>query len=341
MGDAVPGRGLTATCRKRGKDSESAAYAVSADTPIRPRYATGGPSFSGTHFPARGFPASRCTGHADVPDEWPARPRRCSRSACDAVIDLCPCRGGRVSRWGMSSEGEQAHDRGGFEHRLRAEIEQIARDLRAEHANLQGTLEVITKSARDVVPGAEDAGITLITRGRGFASRAATSPLPKLIDDLQHRLQDGPCVQAIWQHETVLVADMTTEVRWPLFAPEAARAGARSMLAFQLYTTENTMGALNLHSTRPNAFDDTSISVGGTLATHAAIALIACQREEQFRDALASRDLIGQAKGILMHRYAIDAEQAFTLLTRRSQHTNTPVNEVAAHIVEHGPDTTT
>ncbi|MFC9839666.1 GAF domain-containing protein [Rhodococcus sp. NPDC127530] len=145
---------------------------------------------------------------------------------------------------------------GGFEHRLRAELEQIAQDLRAEHASLQGTLEVITKSARDVVPGAEDAGITRVTHGRGFQSRAATSELPELIDDLQHRLGDGPGVQAIWHHETVLVADMATEQRWPKFAPEAARLGARSMLAFQLYTTENALGALNLHSTRPDAFDD-------------------------------------------------------------------------------------
>ncbi|MDF3313043.1 GAF and ANTAR domain-containing protein [Rhodococcus sp. T2V] len=239
----------------------------------------------------------------------------------------------------MSSDEDHAAGRGGgFEHRLRAEIEQVARDLRAEHASIQGTLEVITKSARDVVPGAEDAGITLVTRGRGFQSRAATSELPQKIDELQHRLGDGPCVQAIWNHETVLVTDMTTEGRWPLFAPEAARIGARSMLAFQLYTTENTMGALNLHSSQVGAFDDDSVSIGGTLATHAAIALIASQREEQFRDALASRDIIGQAKGILMHRFSIDAEQAFAILTRQSQHTNTPLNEVALNVIEHRSD---
>ncbi|MDF3313409.1 GAF and ANTAR domain-containing protein [Rhodococcus sp. T2V] len=239
----------------------------------------------------------------------------------------------------MGSEEGPAAGRGvGFEHRLRAEIEQVARDLRAEHASIQGTLEVITKAARDVVPGAEDAGITLVARGRGFQSRAATSELPKAIDELQHRLGDGPCVQAIWNHETVLVADMTTEGRWPRFAPEAARIGARSMLAFQLYTTEHTMGALNLHSSHPGAFDNTSVSIGGTLATHAAIALIASQREEQFRDALASRDIIGQAKGILMHRFSIGAEEAFAILIRRSQHTNTPLNEVALNVIEHRSD---
>ncbi|MFC9557593.1 GAF and ANTAR domain-containing protein [Rhodococcus sp. NPDC056960] len=211
----------------------------------------------------------------------------------------------------------------------------MARDLRAEHASIQGTLDVITKAAQDVVPGTEDAGITLIVRGRSFQSRAATSELPKKIDDLQHRLRDGPCVQAIWEHETVLVRDMATERRWPRFAPEAARLGARSMLAFQLYTTEDTLGALNLHSRHPDTFDHTSISIGATLATHAAIARIASQREEQFRNALASRDLIGQAKGMLMNKYAIDAEQAFAILTQQSQHTNAPLYEVALTLVEH------
>ncbi|MGV9870458.1 GAF and ANTAR domain-containing protein [Rhodococcus koreensis] len=224
----------------------------------------------------------------------------------------------------MSSDEDHAAGRGGgFEHRLRAEIEQIARDLRAEHASIQGTLEVITKSARDVVPGAEDAGITLITRGRAFQSRAATSELPKAIDDLHHRLGDGPCVQAIWQHETVLVTDMTTEVRWPLFAPEAAGLGVRSMLAFQLYTTETTMGALNLHSSHPNAFGDDAVSVGGTLATHAVSALIASQREEHLPRCAGVSGHHRSGQGMLMQRYSIDAEQAFTILACRSQHTNT------------------
>ncbi|TQC41939.1 ANTAR domain-containing protein [Rhodococcus sp. WS4] len=92
----------------------------------------------------------------------------------------------------------------------------------------------------------------------------------------------------------------------------------------------------DLHSSQRYAFDEASISVGATLATHAAIALIASQREEQFRDALASRDLIGQAKGMLMQRYSVDAGEAFTMLTEQSQHANEPVNEVAWKIVERG-----
>jgi transcriptional regulator with GAF, ATPase, and Fis domain len=239
----------------------------------------------------------------------------------------------------LDTESRESAPGGSFERRLRTEFEQIARDMRAEHGSLQGCLEVITKSARDIVPGTEDAGVTLIARGRVLEPRAATSDMQRKIDELQHRLGEGPCVQAIWEHETVLVTDMRTEQRWPAFAPEASRIGVQSMLSFQLYTTEDTLGALNLHSSRPNAFGDTSLSIGSTLSTHAAIALIASEREEQFRNALASRDIIGQAKGMLMQRYSIDAAQAFALLTEQSQHVNQPLSEVARTLVEHGlPD---
>ncbi|QIX53810.1 GAF and ANTAR domain-containing protein (plasmid) [Rhodococcus sp. DMU1] len=221
-----------------------------------------------------------------------------------------------------------------FERRLREAIEHTAREMRNEHASLDHTLEVITRAAVDLIPGVEHAGITLVTRGTHFQSRAATSALPRRIDELQHRLQDGPCVQSIRVKETVRVDDMAHEARWPKFAPKAAELGARSMLAFRLYTTEDTLGALNLHSSHVEAFDATSISVGATLATHAAIAVIAAQREEQFRAALASRDVIGQAKGMLMERFGVDADRAFGLLCKLSQDRNEPLHEIALKLVE-------
>ncbi len=122
---------------------------------------------------------------------------------------------------------------------------------------------------------AEHADITLAVRGGRLESRAATSELPSRIDDLQQEVDDGPCLQAIWEHETVRVDDMAHEDRWPRFAPRAADAGIGSMLAFQFYTTESNLGALNLLSASPHAFDAASVSVGGSLATHAAIAVIA------------------------------------------------------------------
>lgn len=221
-----------------------------------------------------------------------------------------------------------------LERYVRAAIEAMARDMRDEHASLNGTLEVITRAAVDLVPGAEHADITLAVRGGRLESRAGTSELPSRIDELQQEVEDGPCLQAIWEHETVRVDDMDHEDRWPRFAPRAAEAGIGSMLAFQLYTTESNLGALNLLSSVRNAFDATSVSVGGTLATHAAIAVIAAEREEQFREALESRDTIGQAKGILMEKFSVDSERAFGLLRRLSQEGNVPLYEIARKLTE-------
>ncbi|MFF3181257.1 GAF and ANTAR domain-containing protein [Rhodococcus pyridinivorans] len=203
-----------------------------------------------------------------------------------------------------------------------------------EHASLAKTLDVITRAAVELVPGAEHAGITLVARGSRFESRAATSALPGRIDELQYTMRDGPCVQAIWEKETIRVDDMEHEDRWPAFASEAARLGAHSMLAVRLYTTDDTVGALNLHSSQVGAFDDDSVDIASTLATHAAFAAVAAVREEQFRAALASRDVIGQAKGVLMERFGLDAESAFEMLRRLSQERNQLVRDLAVEVVE-------
>jgi hypothetical protein len=79
------------------------------------------------------------------------------------------------------------------------------------------------------------------------------------------------------------------------------------------------MGALNLFGVEPDVFTTDSEAVGAMLATHAAIAPIADDVRLQFQSALASRDIIGQAKGMIMERFEVDAVRAFEVLTRLSQ----------------------
>ncbi|PKZ62992.1 hypothetical protein CYJ73_24260, partial [Gordonia terrae] len=100
-----------------------------------------------------------------------------------------------------------------------------------------------------------------------------------------------------------------------------------------LYTTDQELGALNLYAETPHAFDRDSLALALNLATHAAIALSSARREEQFHSALASRDIIGQAKGMIMERYNIDALQAFELLRKLSQDSNMRLADVAKQLV--------
>lgn len=106
------------------------------------------------------------------------------------------------------------------------------------------------------------------------------------------------------------------------------------MLSFQMFADHKTMGALNFYAEQPDAFDDAAVEIGVIYATHGALAWRMLRRDREFRSALASRDLIGQAKGMIMERFGIDAVQAFELLKRLSQSTNTPVVDVARQLVE-------
>ena len=129
---------------------------------------------------------------------------------------------------------------------------------------------------------------------------------------------------------------MASETRWPEFARRASQAGAASMLSIQLYVEGDNLGALNLYGRAPNAFDDESEQVGLLFASHAAVAYAGVRKEAQLANAVASRDLIGQAKGILMERYKISPERAFLVLTRVSQNTNRKLNDIATELVRYG-----
>src|SRR5699024_7355657 len=129
------------------------------------------------------------------------------------------------------------------------------------------------------------------------------------VDQLQVRYREGPCVTALWDEHTVSVADVAAAAaRWPRFAPQAVEAGVGSMLSFQLFTRASTLGALNLYAAAAGSFTAESRTVGELFALQAAAALGEARHVGQLHQALNTRDLIGQAKGVLMERFDLDAE---------------------------------
>lgn len=212
----------------------------------------------------------------------------------------------------------------------------VARSLQEEHGDVEATLHTIAVSAVDAVPGAEACTITYVTGRRSVEPRASTGDLPRRIDLAQGRLHEGPCLDSVWQEQTVRVEDMRTEDRWPRFAAEAVGLGVLSSLSFQLFVEGDNLGAMNLYARSPHAFGEESEDVGLALAAHAAVALAGAQREDNLRRAVDNRDLIGQAKGILMERYKITGEQAFQVLARASQQANRKVVDVAEELTRTG-----
>nr|WP_223205480.1 GAF and ANTAR domain-containing protein [Gordonia jinghuaiqii] len=213
----------------------------------------------------------------------------------------------------------------------------IASEMRKQSDDTEAALRSMTKYAVDAIPGAEYATVTLVTGG-AIETPVMVGDLGGKSDLLQQELGEGPCVRAAVDDLTVLVEDMRTETRWPKFAPAATDLGIRSMACFCLYIDGDDFGALNLHSTEPNSFTPEARQLGELFAAHAATALGAVQEKQQLRAALSSRDIIGQAKGMIMERYKLDSAEAFALLARLSQDTNTKLVDVAAQIVEAGPE---
>lgn len=197
-------------------------------------------------------------------------------------------------------------------------------------------LERVVHGAVALIPGVESGSISVVRNRREVDSVAASDELPRRVDALQAETGQGPCLDSAFEHETVRVTDMRTEPRWPDFARRAWEIGAGSMLSFQLFVDGDTLGALNLYSSEPNAFDDESEHVGLLFAAHAAIAYAAADEQRHLSLALTTRDLIGQAKGVLIERFRVTGDQAFALLVTASQATNTRLREVADQLVATG-----
>jgi GAF domain-containing protein len=207
-------------------------------------------------------------------------------------------------------------------------VGRLARSLEAE-ADPGAVLDEIVTAAVRFVPGVEDASVTLVVARRQVTSRHRTGDLPERVDAIQTGTGEGPCLDAAYEQDTVRVPDLRREQRWPHFAQQAVEAGAGSMLSFQLYVHGDTLGVLNLYSRHPDAFDDESEQVGLLFASHAAVAFAGAQKVDHLHRALESRDQIGQAKGILMERYHVDADQAFRLLVRLSSAHERKLHDVA------------
>lgn len=213
------------------------------------------------------------------------------------------------------------------------QLAEFARNLRDSRRSMPHTLDEILRSARSLISGTTTACITTLHKGNRTVV-ASTDPLAEELCRHQYELEEGPVITEVLHLDVVVSGDLADEDRWPQFAAVAIEEGIRSLAAFQLYSNADDLGVLQLYSNEVGAFDADAVTVGEALAAHAAIAMLAARDDEQFRAGLASRDIIGQAKGMIMERYDIDAVQAFELLSKLSQQQNIPLQRVARELVD-------
>ncbi len=218
---------------------------------------------------------------------------------------------------------------------LARQLSELARELRRQ-PDMESTLTEIVHAALSLIPEASEASISLVRARRRVESRAASGDLPRTIDALQTETGQGPCLDAVFRQRIVRVPSLRDEARWPDFARRAWDAGARSMLSIQLFVERDNLGALNLYGSEVGEFGEESEQVGLLVAAHAAIALSDAQEISNLNAALLSRDVIGQAKGILMERHKLTAHEAFLVLSSASTKTNTKLIEVAEQLAVRG-----
>jgi hypothetical protein len=219
--------------------------------------------------------------------------------------------------------------------RVTASIAEAARRITQPDASLDATLEAIAMAARDSVPGFDLAGISTVDpRGRAV-TRAVTDPLVLRFDELQYRLDEGPCLDALGSPHVVSVPRIRHEQRWPRYVPEVVRWGLRSQMAVKLaLDDEGTLGGINLYSTISEDIPTEAESIAELFALHAASALGTAVKIEQLNEAMHTRKVIGQALGILMERYAMDEDRAFSFLVRASQTGNVKIRDIAQELVD-------
>jgi hypothetical protein len=228
---------------------------------------------------------------------------------------------------------------------LARDLSELARILFSA-GGMHDTLTAVTALAVATIEGCDYAGIFLVVDNE-ITTPVHTDAVVAEVDGLQHQTEEGPCLDAIAEGLPFYAGDLADDARWPRLGPKATSRGVRSLLAVPLQA-EGTIGALNLYARYPHAFGVIDRARAVLLAALAAVACSSARsraddqrREANFHDALASREVIGQAQGILMERERIAPDQAFDILRRASQHLNVKLRAVAQDLVATGerPDT--
>lgn len=223
--------------------------------------------------------------------------------------------------------GEDLSD--GFHTQLAAAVRSMQ-----DEKGTQSTLDTAVISATQIIEGCDLAGISIVHPDR-IDTPAGSDETMQRIDELQFELGQGPCLDALITHETVQCPDLAHDPRWPVWGPRMAEEiGVGSSVSYRLFTTKDTLGALNLYSRKVNGFDSDDVYNGLALAAHIAVALAGAHNAEHLEKAIVNRTVIGQAEGILMERFDLSAFQAFSVLTRVSQNRNVKLNRVAEELVQ-------
>lgn len=208
-------------------------------------------------------------------------------------------------------------------------------------ASVDDLMQRIAEAAKVALPPVSDASVTFTRGGDTGWTVASTGPLATECDELQYDLGNGPCMDAASAGEVLLIRDFARETRWPHYAPNAYERGARSSLSIPIPVQQQVLAALNLYSVEVDGFSDDDVVRAKEIASYAAVAVsnahdyeAVAKRAAQLEEAMRSRAIIEQAKGVIMATTRCTADDAFALLRQQSQAENRKLREVAQEVVD-------
>jgi GAF domain-containing protein len=206
---------------------------------------------------------------------------------------------------------------------------------------LESILEQVVHMAKQTLPTPVEASITFIA-GDAPVTVAFTGQTAVELDERQYEAERGPCLDAAASGQVVSISDMAAETRWQRYTQSAIKHGIRSSLSIPLPVQREVTGALNFYATATDAFSDETVELAQAFAAHAAVAVAnahlyesTAALAEQMKQAMATRAVIEQAKGIVMRDRGCSPDEAFDVLVRLSQQAHLKLRDVAHRLVEH------
>ncbi|GAA1589398.1 GAF and ANTAR domain-containing protein [Kribbella sancticallisti] len=204
----------------------------------------------------------------------------------------------------------------------------LAQELHGEHGVTE-TVEAVVRFALQVI-GCESAGVLLTGSNRSLWTVTVTDPMIELVDQLQLASGTGPAFSIVAKgHDSLVVADSLAEKRWAAWSTGIAELGLRSALVVGLGRPGAMLGVLQLFDLGPYAFGPEDQRIASVLARHASIAVASALREASLWREAADRKQLGQAQGILMERFGIDAPRAAEILRLYSDENHVQLRDVA------------
>jgi GAF domain-containing protein len=205
---------------------------------------------------------------------------------------------------------------------------------------LDAILELVGSLTLRTLEPADGVSVTVVRGGR-YESAIYSNELTRRVDSWQYAYSEGPCLEAMEEQRIIYARDLCADARWSGFGKMAALEGVRAVLALPLLPLGDPIGALSIYAASPEPFSESDVDTARMFAQQAAIVIAnsvaystAIMKNGHLNAALESRELIGQAKGILMEREGCSAERAFDILREVSQHANRKLREVAQDVVD-------